>query len=113
MGTVSRKTAQHYNWGGKCEGWHLAKSETLSVIEERVPPGCSETRHHHDRSEQFFYVLSGEAMMELEGEAHKLTPGEGIHVPPGYMHRLFNDGSDELHFLVVSTPPSHGDRVDG
>ena len=113
MMPVSINTAEHYNWGNRCDGWHLSTSDTLSVIEELVPPGCSETKHFHGRSEQFFYVLSGEAAMEIEEETYRLAPGEGINVPPGKTHRLFNDGTEDLRFLVVSTPPSHGDRFEG
>ena len=35
-------TAEHYTWGGVCDGWHLLKDPTLSVIQERVPPGAGE-----------------------------------------------------------------------
>ena len=36
MALVSIKNAEHYFWGEKCDGWHLAKSSGLSVIQERV-----------------------------------------------------------------------------
>ncbi|MCR1815335.1 hypothetical protein [Aliarcobacter butzleri] len=60
MALVSIKNAEHYFWGEKCDGWHLAS---------------------------------------------------GIHVPAGTTHQLSNHQTDDLVFLVVSTPPSHGDRV--
>lgn len=97
--------------GEKCDGWHLAKSSGLSVIQERVPNGCSEVRHYHERSEQFFYVLSGIATMEVDGNIYQMTAGSGIHVPARIPHQLSNHQTDDLVFLVVSIPPSHGDRV--
>jgi hypothetical protein len=57
---VSIETAEHYTWGDGCDGWHLVKSQTLSVIQELVPPGCGEIQYYHKRSEQlslFFRVL--------------------------------------------------------
>lgn len=39
MEVVLKDSVEHYRWSENCEGWHLAKSETLSVIQERVPPG--------------------------------------------------------------------------
>jgi mannose-6-phosphate isomerase-like protein (cupin superfamily) len=107
---LSRQNARHYEWGSGCDGWHLHEGEDLSVIEERVPPGAAETRHRHRRARQFFYVLSGEARLELEGREHRLGPGEGLHVAPGAAHQLCNQGPAELRFLVISAPPSHGDR---
>ncbi|MDP6969130.1 MAG: cupin domain-containing protein, partial [Gammaproteobacteria bacterium] len=68
MAVISNKLAEHYTWGNHCDGWHLVKSPSLSVIQERVPSGCSETRHFHTKAEQFFFILSGVASMELEGK---------------------------------------------
>jgi mannose-6-phosphate isomerase-like protein (cupin superfamily) len=116
MTVVSKDNAPHYHWGDKpgepCDGWHLARSEALSVIQERVPPGASETRHAHRYAEQFFYVLQGIATIEIDGHVYVLSNGEGITVSSGQAHRLSNESTQDLHFLVISTPPSHGDRVD-
>lgn len=111
MSIVSIKNGKHYIWGDNCDGWHLANSEKLSVIQERVPPGRSEVRHFHNKAEQFFYILSGVATLEVTGIVHTINPGEGLHVPAGVAHTLSNVYENDLHFLVVSTPPSHGDRV--
>ena len=108
--TVSIKNALHYNWGGNCDGWHLAASPNLSVIQEHVPSGSSEVRHLHNKAEQFFYILSGIASLEVAGNTHVLKPNEGFHVPAGVPHTLSNQHKQSLDFLVVSTPPSHGDR---
>ena len=102
--------ARHYVWGNGCDGWHLLDRDDLSVIEERVPPGAAEERHRHVQARQFFYVLVGEATLELEGEIHRLRAGEGLHVPPGATHQLRNEGNMEIRFLVISAPRSHGDR---
>jgi quercetin dioxygenase-like cupin family protein len=109
---TSIATAEHYSWGGTCDGWFLLAGDDLTVIEECVPPGCSEARHRHAVARQFFYVLSGKATLEVEGQVQTLAPGEGLHVPPGASHQLRNEGSDALRFLVVSSPNSHGDRVE-
>ncbi len=110
-GSDQQKNSEHYTWGGVCDGWHLLKTPTLSVIQERVPPGGTETRHFHRQAQQFFFILSGEAVMELENKEIVLGPQQGCAVPPGSPHRLLNRGSTDLDFLVISTPPSHGDRV--
>ena len=73
MSAVSTANAAHYVWGQQCDGWHLLAGDDLSVIEERMPPGTAEVRHRHARSRQFFYVLGGTAMLELEGVAHHVV----------------------------------------
>lgn len=59
---ISRENAPHYIWGDHCDGWHLLKECNLSVIEERMPSGTGEVRHFHRKAQQFFYVLSGQAI---------------------------------------------------
>ncbi|ASA57754.1 cupin domain-containing protein [Vibrio gazogenes] len=112
MAVVSKDNSEHYQWGEQCDGWHLVKSQSLSVIQERVPPGCSEVRHLHNKSEQFFFVLSGCATLEVNGETFELLQNQGFHVPSNTPHQLSNRGHTDLHFVVTSTPPSHGDRVE-
>jgi mannose-6-phosphate isomerase-like protein (cupin superfamily) len=108
---VSKKTAPHYFWGGNCDGWRLVDTDSLSVIEERIPPGGGEVLHYHERAQQLFYILGGVATFESDGVETVVRQGEGYQVRPGARHRIRNLGTADLHFLVVSQPKSHGDRV--
>jgi mannose-6-phosphate isomerase-like protein (cupin superfamily) len=108
---VSRATAEHYVWGGRCDGWHFAKTDGLSVIVERMPPGTSEQRHLHERARQVFLVLAGTASFEVDGVVETLLPGEAVDVPPGVPHMMMNRSGSDLEFVVVSAPKSHGDRL--
>ncbi len=105
-------SAEHYKWGDDSDGWHLLKTAQLSVIEERMPVGAREGRHYHSNSQQFFYILEGEANLEVNGEMFTLLKGDGLHVEAGQPHQLMNKSVREIRFIVVSQPKSHGDRVD-
>jgi mannose-6-phosphate isomerase-like protein (cupin superfamily) len=107
---ISRETAEHYTWGDGCDGWHLVKTPELSVILERMPPGTSEVRHWHLRARQFFFALTGTSTLEIAGARHTLAPGTGAEVPPGAPHQLLNLSADPIEFLVISQPPTIGDR---
>ncbi len=111
MNPVSTQSAEHYHWGGACDGWHLLARDDLGVIEERMPPGAAEQRHLHQHARQFFCVLEGEATLEMDGLAQVLRRGQGLHVPPGAPHQMRNDSGADVRFLVISAPRSHGDRV--
>lgn len=80
MNPISTSNAEHYIWGGDCDGWHLLQSDDLSVIQERVPPGRSEVRHYHNLSRQFFYILEGTGTMNIGEETVSLHKGEGIEI---------------------------------
>lgn len=111
-GAVSRENAEHYRWGNDCDAWYLVKDPQLHVIEEVMPPGAAEMRHHHEHAQQFFFILSGEVLMEVDGETTLVRAGSGIRVLPGERHQIRNPSSGPVRLLVVSQPPSHGDRQD-
>jgi mannose-6-phosphate isomerase-like protein (cupin superfamily) len=108
---TKKDNAECYSWGDGCEGWYLAKSDTLTVIQEIIPPGKSERLHTHQKCQQLFYVLSGEAAMEVDGTVYRLKQQDSIHIKPGQLHKVWNDMSTNLHLLVVSEPESHLDRI--
>lgn len=108
---VSTATAEHYAWGAGADGWHLVRSAGLSVIQESMPPGTAEVRHRHGASRQFFFVLAGELTIEVEGAMHTLAPRAGLEVAPGLAHEVRNMSGEPAEFLVISQPPSHGDRA--
>jgi quercetin dioxygenase-like cupin family protein len=107
---LSTENAEHYTWGGTCDGWHLLRGENLSVIEERMPPGAEEQRHSHASARQFFYVLAGELTIEVDGRYYSLQARQGLEILPGQAHQALNRSGTDSRFLVISQPPSHGDR---
>ncbi len=109
-GAVSRVNAEHYRWGHECDAWHLVKDAEMTVIEELIPPGAAEVRHYHKKAQQFFYIISGEAMMHMEDGPVLIPAGSGIRVMPGVWHQIRNPSSGPLRLLVISHPPSHGDK---
>lgn len=111
MEMINKQTAQHYVWGNGCDGWHLVCAGSLSIIEERMPPGTAEVRHYHRQANQFFYVLRGILTFELEEENFRLSAGDGVEIAPGREHKIRNTSNSGVEFLVISSPPSHGDRV--
>ena len=43
--------------------------------------------HKHDEEDEFFYVVSGKLLVDLEGRTMELAPRQGVMVPRGVMHR--------------------------
>jgi mannose-6-phosphate isomerase-like protein (cupin superfamily) len=43
--------------------------------------------HKHDRDDEFFYVVEGRLLIDLEGRTVELDPRQGFVVPKGVMHR--------------------------
>ena len=43
--------------------------------------------HKHDREDEFFFVLEGQLLLDLEGRTVTLEPRQGLMVPKGVLHR--------------------------
>ena len=43
--------------------------------------------HKHDNDDEFFYVVEGRLLIDLEGRTMELGPRQGTVVPKGVLHR--------------------------
>ena len=43
--------------------------------------------HKHDNDDEFFFVLEGQLLIDLEGETIELNPNQGVTISKGIMHR--------------------------
>jgi mannose-6-phosphate isomerase-like protein (cupin superfamily) len=43
--------------------------------------------HKHDEDDEFFYVVEGHLLIDLEDRVIDLSPRQGVVIPKGVMHR--------------------------
>jgi len=55
-----------------------------------VIPGRTFHLHHHEDSEEFYYVLKGKAKVTLDDKEYEATPGTFFYIPAGCPHRTVN-----------------------
>ncbi|NCI48569.1 cupin domain-containing protein [Sediminibacterium roseum] len=101
----------HYQWGDGCDGWNFVDNASLSVKQERMPPGTSETLHYHVHAQQFFFILKGIAHFEVDGEVMTVNENEGLHIAAGKKHRISNKSGSAIEFILSSQPSTAGDRI--
>lgn len=111
MELKSTENSEHYTWRNDCDGWHLLKTNSLSIIQEKMPPKTEENLHFHSKSQQFFFILKGIATFEVNNEIIVVQENQGLHIKPNEQHRIFNKSNFDLEFIVISEPKSHGDRT--
>ncbi|MEH2084417.1 MAG: cupin domain-containing protein [Nostoc sp.] len=57
--------------------------------------------HSHHCEEEWIYILSGEAIAEIDGEEFEVFPGEFMAFPtPSVAHHLRNTGDENLVYLM-------------
>jgi mannose-6-phosphate isomerase-like protein (cupin superfamily) len=74
-----------------------------SLAEATLPAGCETQRHHHRLSEEFYYLLDGRGLMEIDGEEREVGPGDAVLIPAGAWHQL--RALEAMRFLCCCAPP--------
>jgi mannose-6-phosphate isomerase-like protein (cupin superfamily) len=79
---------------------------SLGVAEATVPPGGGPVAHVHTKTDEAFYILSGE--LEILDGARKFTArtGDFIFVPRGIRHRFRNVDEEVTRMLFMLVPGS-------
>ena len=86
------------------------RNQTLA--EARLTPGASTTPHYHLKTEEIYFILEGQALMEVGNEVEPVGPGDAIAIPPRTHHRITNSGSGTLRFLCCCAPGyEHDDTI--
>jgi mannose-6-phosphate isomerase-like protein (cupin superfamily) len=66
-------------------------NQTLTQVNESVVRlGIVEGEYHwhkHDNDDEFFFVLEGQLLIDLENQTIELNPNEGVTISKGVMHR--------------------------
>lgn len=70
---------------------HKWYNQTLTQVNDSVVRlGIVEGEYHwhkHDNDDEFFFVLDGQLLVDLENETIELNPQQGITISRGVMHR--------------------------
>jgi len=65
--------------------------------------------HKHDREDEFFYVVEGKLLLDLEGRTVELLPRQGLMVPRGVMHRTRAPSRTVVLMVEAATVVPTGD----
>jgi len=70
---------------------HQWFNQTLCAVNDSVVRlGVVEGEYHwhkHDSDDEFFYVVEGQLLIDLEERTIELLPRQGVVIPKGVMHR--------------------------
>jgi quercetin dioxygenase-like cupin family protein len=84
----------------------------LVVVECIVQPaGAVAAAHVHPRQEERFEVLRGTLGVRLGRQQQTAGPGERLTVPAGTVHRFWNAGDGEVHFVCEIRPAGQFEQL--
>lgn len=65
-----------------------------------VPPGYEGFQHYHEEQDELYFVHSGKARFEADGEVRELGPGGLVHVA-STTPRMWSNASDSEDLVVL------------
>jgi uncharacterized cupin superfamily protein len=66
--------------------------------------------HWHDSQDELYFVHSGTARIEVDGDVRELGPGGLVHVESTTRRKVSNGGDDDLVLLVVGGKDGYVER---
>ena len=75
-----------------------------------MPSGFEGFDHWHDSQDELYFVHSGTARFEVDGDVRELGPGGLVHVESTTPRKVSNGGDDDLVLLVVGGKDGYVER---
>jgi len=75
----------------------------ITVMEDVSPPHHGPPLHSHE-FEEFFYILTGEVLFEMNGQSFSAAPGDFVYVASGVPHVFQNTSDNNSRMLVLIRP---------
>ena len=66
-----------------------------------VTPGCRLSYQRHAQRSEHWFIVSGSAVVTLDGVDKALEPGDSVDISVGTAHRITNPGPEPVVFIEV------------
>ena len=77
------------------------RSDCRLFVKATLQPGSSLGYHPHNDEEEVYYILSGQGVVNNNGEIRTVYPGDTVITGYGNSHSIENQGTEPLEFLAV------------
>ena len=88
---------------------NLDEQKNHKVKRITVKPGKRLSLQRHKRRAEHWFVLSGEAVVRIGSEDHVLKSGESVDIPREAIHRVGNNGTEDLVLIEIQTGDYFGE----
>jgi len=78
--------------------------QRLHIHISEVEPGSRSHGAHTHTGVEMFYVLEGQATVEVDDELYALSPNEALALDASRPHGIFNSGSTRVRYMVIIAP---------
>lgn len=92
--------------------FHLTGKDTggnITAFLVETAPGGGPPPHRHEREDEWFHVLEGEAEFFSDGRWTKVSAGSSVFAPRGSVHAFRNAGDTVLRQWIHTSPSGFED----
>jgi len=93
------------------EGWHLAEAGLPIQVGVKFGASPFGKKHLHQTMAEYFLLLAGELLLQVNEKTLEMKKGDLILVEPGEAHEVLHASPDAL-LLLLMPPPVPGDKVE-
>ena len=76
----------------------------MASFQVTFPPGPTPEKNFSHPGEEFYYVLEGELLFEVDGREFLVKSGDSIHFPSTLYHAVKNPLNINVKVLSIVTP---------
>jgi quercetin dioxygenase-like cupin family protein len=87
--------------------FHLTGAQTggrYTMFSSETAPGCGPPPHWHEKDDEWFLVVEGQAEFFKDGEWTAVPVGSAVFVPHGTVHAFRNVGETPLKQIIHVSP---------
>ena len=101
----SRSDGEHYfgDYGDISMGISLSSVNQIGDIQDKM--------HLHQKGTEFYIILEGKGVLEVEGKNVELKENEVVMVEPGEKHRVKEATEAPFKFLVICDVKEKEDKI--
>ena len=77
---------------------------TSSLADITVSPGVKHRKAYSNRSDKYYYIVSGHIQFNVEGELYDLYQGDACVILKGQKFSYKNDSDEPAKLILVHTP---------
>ena len=90
----------------------LYTGKHAQLVLMRLKPGEEIGLETHNENDQFFRFESGEGIVVIDGNEHKVFDGSAVIVPAGAEHNVMNvSETEDLKLYTLYAPSHHKDGI--
>lgn len=87
----------------------LADEEDHKVKRIVLYPGKRFSLQRHEKRDEHWYLIGGSAIATIDKKEVALQTGDHVDIPRGTLHRLENQGDENVVFIEVQTGTYFGE----